>query len=264
MRLKASKDISGFPAPMQKIFRAMKKHGLIVADNGSDMYIGGAFDPRWDNDVLNPAFHALHASDFEVIQLGWRGTNGPAPPPCTTPAAPADLWSSVNGHGVALGWTPPAGSLSGHVLDVGSGPGLTNIGSLPVAAPAAAFSAMAPAGRYYVRVRAGSACGMGPASNEIVLDVPSGCGMPTAPGTLSFSRVGRTVSLAWGQAASALSYVLEAGYAPGAVDAAVLDMGPSQSVGGAVPPATYYVRVRGRNACGQLGPASNEVVVAVP
>ena len=85
MRLKASKDISGFPAPMQKIFRAMKKHGLIVADNGSDMYIGGAFDPRWDNDVLNPAFHALHASDFEVIQLGWRGTNGPAPPPCTDP-----------------------------------------------------------------------------------------------------------------------------------------------------------------------------------
>ena len=58
LRLKASKDISGFPAPLQKIFRAMKKHGLIVADNGSDMYVSGAFDPRWDNDILNPAFRA--------------------------------------------------------------------------------------------------------------------------------------------------------------------------------------------------------------
>ena len=41
---------------MQKIFRAMQKHGLIVADNGSDMYITGTFDTRWNNDILNPAF----------------------------------------------------------------------------------------------------------------------------------------------------------------------------------------------------------------
>ena len=264
LRMKASKDISGYPPEMQKIFRAMKKHGLIVADNGSDMYIGGAFDPRWNNDVLNPAFHSLHANDFEVVQLGWRGTTGPPQPPCTMPAAPADLWSSVNGYGVSLGWTPPAGTLTGHVLDVGSGPGLTNIGSLPIASPAASFAATAPAGRYYVRVRAGSVCGTGPASNEIVLDVPSGCGVPTAPGTLVFSRVARTVSLAWGPASSATTYVLEAGYAPGAVNAAILDVGASRSLGGPVPPATYYVRVRGRNGCGQLGPAGNEVVVVVP
>jgi hypothetical protein len=51
LRLKANKDISGFPADAQKIFRAMKKYGLIVADNGSDMYIGGTYDNRWDNGV---------------------------------------------------------------------------------------------------------------------------------------------------------------------------------------------------------------------
>jgi hypothetical protein len=72
LRLKASKDISGFTPELQKIFRAMKKYGLIVADNGSDMYITGTFDTRWDNDILNPAFAALTASDFEVIQLGWQ------------------------------------------------------------------------------------------------------------------------------------------------------------------------------------------------
>ena len=56
----------------RKIFRAMQKYGLIVADNGTDMYISGTFDVRWNNDTLNPAFSTLGASDFEVIQLGWK------------------------------------------------------------------------------------------------------------------------------------------------------------------------------------------------
>jgi len=72
LRLKASKDLSGFFPSLQRIFRAMQVYGLIVADNGSDMYISGAMDNRWNNDELNPAFAALKASDFEVVQLGWR------------------------------------------------------------------------------------------------------------------------------------------------------------------------------------------------
>jgi hypothetical protein len=55
---------------VQKIFRAMKRYGLIVADNGSDLYVSGTYDTRWNNDELNPAFHALTANDFEVIALG--------------------------------------------------------------------------------------------------------------------------------------------------------------------------------------------------
>jgi hypothetical protein len=50
----------------------MKRYGLIVADNGTDMYISGTMDARWDNGVLNPAFSALTADDFEVVQLGWN------------------------------------------------------------------------------------------------------------------------------------------------------------------------------------------------
>jgi len=72
LRLKASKDISGFTPEVQRLFRAMKRYGLIVADNGSDMYISGTMDARWNNSVLNPAFSALTADDFEVLQLGWR------------------------------------------------------------------------------------------------------------------------------------------------------------------------------------------------
>ncbi len=80
LRLKAGKDISGFPAEVQKIFRAMKTYGLLVADNGTDLYVTGTYDPRWDNDVLNPAFAALAATDFEVIALGYAGNGPPAPP----------------------------------------------------------------------------------------------------------------------------------------------------------------------------------------
>src|SRR4051794_13735326 len=74
LRLKPGKDLSGYHPAVQRIFRAMQRYGLIVADNGSDMYISGTFDPRWNNDILNPAFGSLTASDFEVIELGWRGT----------------------------------------------------------------------------------------------------------------------------------------------------------------------------------------------
>jgi hypothetical protein len=57
---------------VRKIFRAMQKYGLIVADNGTDMYVTGTFDLRWNNDILNPAFALLTASDFDVIELGWK------------------------------------------------------------------------------------------------------------------------------------------------------------------------------------------------
>ena len=78
LRLKASKDISNYPAPIRRIFAAMKMYGLIIADNGGNMYVTGTMDERWDNSVLNPAFRSLRASDFEVIQLGWgSGMNGP-------------------------------------------------------------------------------------------------------------------------------------------------------------------------------------------
>jgi hypothetical protein len=72
LRLKADKDVSASPPEVQKVFRAMKKYGLIVADNGADMFVQGTFDTRWDNELLNPAFAALTADDFEVIELGWK------------------------------------------------------------------------------------------------------------------------------------------------------------------------------------------------
>lgn len=82
---------------VQKIFRAMQKYGLIVADNGSDMYVTGTFDTRWNNDVLNPAFAALSASDFEVVRLGWR----PAVDPPSLFALAVDSSQVVGGTAAA-------------------------------------------------------------------------------------------------------------------------------------------------------------------
>src|SRR5688572_17217353 len=60
----------------RRILRTMQKYGLIIADNGSDMYFTGTFDTRWDNGILNPAFNLLKASDFEVVELGWQPPQG--------------------------------------------------------------------------------------------------------------------------------------------------------------------------------------------
>jgi hypothetical protein len=72
LRLRASVNLSSYTPEVQRIFQAMKTYGLIVADNGSDMFVQGTYDTRWDNDVLNPAFGSLTTSDFDVIQLGWK------------------------------------------------------------------------------------------------------------------------------------------------------------------------------------------------
>lgn len=74
LRLKSSVNVAQKTSDpnVQKLFRAMQKYGLIVADNGSDMYITGTYDTRWNNGILNPAFANLTASDFEVIQLGYN------------------------------------------------------------------------------------------------------------------------------------------------------------------------------------------------
>lgn len=72
LRLRADFDTASYPPEVQRVFRAMQRYGVIVADNGSDLFVQGTMDPRWDNDVLNPAFHSVSADDFEVLELGWR------------------------------------------------------------------------------------------------------------------------------------------------------------------------------------------------
>jgi hypothetical protein len=68
LRLKSSYDLSGFSATNQVLLTAMKKYGLIMADNGSAMYISGAPDSRWDNNDLHN-LGQVPASAFEVVAM---------------------------------------------------------------------------------------------------------------------------------------------------------------------------------------------------
>ncbi|MEO8619493.1 MAG: Ig-like domain-containing protein [bacterium] len=68
VRLKAGVNISGFPPSAQVILRALKKYGMLVADNGSNWYISGAADSRWNDTEIN-TLKALHGSDFEVVRM---------------------------------------------------------------------------------------------------------------------------------------------------------------------------------------------------
>jgi len=95
-RLKADFDISGFSPPIQVILRAMKKYGLILADNGSSWYISGVPDERWDNDMLHE-MDVIIGSDFEAVdvsslmisadsgQARTQATDTPTPTPTRTP-----------------------------------------------------------------------------------------------------------------------------------------------------------------------------------
>jgi hypothetical protein len=66
VRLKASFDTSGFPKQARIVLEALKRYGMMVADNGSSWYISGAPDPRWSNDQLH-TLGRVHGSDFEVV-----------------------------------------------------------------------------------------------------------------------------------------------------------------------------------------------------
>lgn len=69
VRLKASTDCAGFSQEIQVVCQALKTYGMFLADNGSDWYVSGAPDMRWNDDALRD-IRQLHGSDFEVVDTG--------------------------------------------------------------------------------------------------------------------------------------------------------------------------------------------------
>jgi hypothetical protein len=106
LRLKASFDISSYSAANQVILTAMKNYGMIVADNGSNMYFQGAPDAHWDDNDLS-ALKAIDASNFDVVQMGTQYDDATAP----TGAVPAissftaSQTTVTAGTPVTLSWT---------------------------------------------------------------------------------------------------------------------------------------------------------------
>ena len=107
LRLKSGFDISSFSATNQVILTALKQYGMIMADNGSSMYISGAPDNRWSNDDLHN-LTTLTASDFEVVTLGtvYTSANVPTGSAPTISSFTASTSNPVSaGTAVTLSWT---------------------------------------------------------------------------------------------------------------------------------------------------------------
>ena len=72
LRLKASYPTASFPRQARIVLEALKRYGMLLADNGADWHITGAPDPRWSNDQLH-TLHRVPGSAFEVVKTGASG-----------------------------------------------------------------------------------------------------------------------------------------------------------------------------------------------
>ena len=109
IRLKASFDISGYSAANQVILTAMKKYGMILADNGGNFFFQGVVDSRWDdNDLIN--LDSIQSSNFEVVQMtpawpGWDANTAPTGAAPTIDSFTASASTVAVGTAVTLTWT---------------------------------------------------------------------------------------------------------------------------------------------------------------
>jgi len=112
LRLKANVNISSFSRTNQIILTALKRYGMIVADNGSSWYISGAPDNRWNNDDLH-ILGAIPGSDFEAVnesslQLNVNsGQSSGSMPVVSTPSAThTPIATTTNTHSPSSAMTP--------------------------------------------------------------------------------------------------------------------------------------------------------------
>jgi hypothetical protein len=105
IRLQASYDISGFPPQAQAVLAALKKYGMILADNGSSMYISGDPDNRWNNDDLG-TLKNVSASAFDVLLISplYMLSNVPTGPAPTISSFTANPMTVSAGQPVTLSW----------------------------------------------------------------------------------------------------------------------------------------------------------------
>ena len=112
LRLKVNVNISSFSRTNQIILTALKRYGMIVADNGSSWYISGAPDNRWNNDDLH-MLGTIPGSDFEAIDESSLQVNvnsgqssGSTPIISTPPATHTAIATTTRTHAPSSIMTP--------------------------------------------------------------------------------------------------------------------------------------------------------------
>ncbi len=198
-----------------------------------------------------------------------------------TTTVPGSIRLETSGNSVSLTsyvHLSPAPVLE-YAVEAGSAPYATDIGMVSLGARVGSYFTATfdgvPSGTYFVRVRARTASGWGPARNEQSVTTTDG------PERLYASVTGNTVRLGWfapafnspfyndlkpvfpAVANPSSSFELLVGSSPGSTSLGIYNVGMLYGYVAEVPPGTYYVRVRGRTPAGVTAP-SNEVVVRVP
>ncbi len=121
LRLNASFDISGFSPTNQIILTAMKQYGMILADNGSNLYIQGTPDTRWnDDDLAN--LGTVGAANFEVVDAPGSGNLAASYTPGIAPMYPAGV--VMDAMDIPTGNVPLA-SLTASATEINSGESVT-------------------------------------------------------------------------------------------------------------------------------------------
>jgi len=105
LRLKSSYDISKFSSQMQVILKAMQHYGLILADNGSALYVTGVSDSRWGSDL--DSLKTVPSSAFEVVKMDpiYTGSNYPTGPAPVISSFKASAAHVASNGAVILSWT---------------------------------------------------------------------------------------------------------------------------------------------------------------
>ncbi len=184
------------------------------------------------------------------------------------PGAPTDPHTVTNGSQVAVEWGPPLQGADPlfYVLEVGSTSGANNLVTAFRVDDAVFDASGVPPGTYYVRIRAVSAGGVGPASDEVELVVgPGTCAArPEAPTDLEAAVNGGTVTITWNESVTpgVTAYRIVANpFGAGAFFTTLVPAGTT-TVTAPAPPGVFVVRVRAVSACG-ASTASNDVVLGI-
>ena len=205
----------------------------------------------------------LGADDLAGATAIYQGIPSGANPPNTPTAFTVTSALST----VTMNWTPAAtgGQAQRYLIDAGTAPGIYNLGTFTINAPATS-TAIGPAatGVYYTRLRAQNALGTSAPTAEQSVTVGT-CTAPAAPASLTGTSNDAVVSLQWTPPPSntVQGYQVVAGSAPGLANLAVLAYpATATTLVSSVPYGTYYVRVHATNICG-VSPPSPEITLVV-
>ncbi len=176
------------------------------------------------------------------------------------PSPPTRLVAAVSGSTVTLTWTASPELVASYTLEAGSRDGAADLARVAIPGDRTTFSAEAPPGTYFVRVRADTSCGPSGPTPDAWFTVGQGP-LPPSPTGLTVTGTSPLYTATWQPVANAY-YVLEVGSGPGLADVArVITTGTSVGPAAVPPSATFYLRVRAIGAAG-MGPPGQEFVLA--